>query len=83
MFKVLPYLVSNVVEVRDHSAGLMALWNLSTVEPPLTDFSIADTSLYRTKCCGPDLICIMHNTLQLSEMRTPRYSVKWTDFVFC
>ena len=41
---------------------------------------MADTSLYRTKCRGPDWICITRNTLRLSEMRTPRYSVKRTDF---
>ena len=55
---------------------------LCTVEPPLTDI-LYSTSLYmyKTKCCSPDWICIMHNTLQPSEMQTPHYSIKRTDFV--
>ena len=57
---------------------LLGIWEpsinrfMNTVE---ATFSIADTSLYRTKWCGPDWICITRNTLQLSGMWTPHYSV--------
>ena len=59
-----------------------AKWTLysNTVEPPLTDILYSGHLLYTAKCCSPDWIYITCNTLQLSEMRTPRYSVKWTDF---
>ena len=56
--------------------------------PPLKNvLYIADTPLYRTKCCGPDWSCITRNTLQLSEslQRTLESAVsvfRENDFVF-
>ena len=37
-------------------------------------------SRHLIKCCSLDWICITHNTLHLSKMRRPHYSIKRTDF---
>ena len=45
------------------------------------DILFSEHLIAQDKMLQSGLICITCNILQLSEMRTPCYFIKWTDFV--
>ena len=51
------------------------------MEPPLTDIFYSGHLIIEDKLLQPELNLHYVYTLKLSELRTPCYSVKWTDLV--